>query len=108
MDCADPGAVGDRDRLRREDRRRLYIRQRPERNLVAVAGEHRCDRDILRDGDRRQLRDRGGDLMPRRAVGFAIGIVFGFTLCWSGMASPEVIRATLLFQSSYLFLFMFS
>jgi uncharacterized membrane protein YedE/YeeE len=34
--------------------------------------------------------------------------VFGLVLCWSGMASPEVIRETLLFQSSYLFLFMFS
>ncbi len=46
--------------------------------------------------------------MERRAAGFAIGVVFGLILCWSGMSSPEVIRKTLLFQSSYLFLFMFS
>ena len=46
--------------------------------------------------------------MARRWTGFAVGLVFGLVLCWSGMASPEVIRRTLLFQSSYLFLFMFS
>jgi uncharacterized membrane protein YedE/YeeE len=46
--------------------------------------------------------------MARRSTGFAIGIVFGFVLCWSGMASPEVIRKALLFEQSYLFLFMFS
>jgi uncharacterized membrane protein YedE/YeeE len=34
-----------------------------------------------------------------------IGVVFGVVLSWSGMTSPEVIRAGLLFESSYLFLF---
>ena len=40
-----------------------------------------------------------------RVAGALIGIVFGVTLSWSGMTSPEVIRAGLLFESSYLFLF---
>jgi len=46
--------------------------------------------------------------MRKRIHGFLIGIVFGVVLCWSGMSSPEVIRQALLFQQSYLFLFMFS
>jgi uncharacterized membrane protein YedE/YeeE len=46
--------------------------------------------------------------MRRRGVAFAIGIVFGVVLAWSGMASPEVIRDALLFREGYLFLFMFS
>ena len=46
--------------------------------------------------------------MAARVRAFVIGLVFGLVLCWSGMSSPEVIRKTLLFQSSYLFLFMFS
>jgi uncharacterized membrane protein YedE/YeeE len=37
-------------------------------------------------------------------VGGAIGVVFGIVMCWSGMASPEVIRHALLFEQSYLFL----
>jgi uncharacterized membrane protein YedE/YeeE len=41
----------------------------------------------------------------RRAYGAAIGVVFGVVLCWSGMSSPEVIRAALLLEQSYLFLF---
>jgi uncharacterized membrane protein YedE/YeeE len=40
-----------------------------------------------------------------RVAGALIGIVFGVVLSWSGMTSPEVIRAGLLFKSSYLFLF---
>lgn len=44
----------------------------------------------------------------RRLAGFAVGGVFGATLSWSGMASPEVLRAGLLFQKSYLFLFFAS
>jgi uncharacterized protein len=39
-----------------------------------------------------------------RVAGALIGIVFGFTLCWSGMADPRVIRQALLFQRAYLFL----
>ena len=34
-----------------------------------------------------------------------IGVVFGLTLSWTGLSSPEIIREGLLFQSSYLFLF---
>jgi uncharacterized membrane protein YedE/YeeE len=34
--------------------------------------------------------------------------VFGMTLSWSGMTSPDVIRGALLFQSSYLYLFFAS
>jgi uncharacterized membrane protein YedE/YeeE len=46
--------------------------------------------------------------MTRRAYGFAIGIVFGVTLSWTGMTSPNVIRDALLFKDSYLFLFFAS
>jgi hypothetical protein len=37
-------------------------------------------------------------------AGAVVGIVFGLTLSWSGMASPDVIRGALLFEQSYLFL----
>ena len=43
--------------------------------------------------------------MARRAAAAAIGVVFGVTLCWTGMSSPEVLRDGLLFRSAYLFLF---
>ena len=43
--------------------------------------------------------------MSTRVAGAVIGIVFGVVLSWSGMTSPEVIRAGLLFQSAYLFFF---
>jgi uncharacterized membrane protein YedE/YeeE len=33
-----------------------------------------------------------------------IGVVFGLTLCWSGVSDPVVIRHALLFQTAYLFL----
>jgi len=46
--------------------------------------------------------------MRRRAAGAGIGVVFGVLLCWSGMSNPVVIRQALLFEQSYLFLFMFS
>jgi uncharacterized membrane protein YedE/YeeE len=46
--------------------------------------------------------------MRRAIYGCIIGIVFGVTLCWSGMTSPVLIRQALLFQKSYLFLFMAS
>jgi uncharacterized membrane protein YedE/YeeE len=39
-----------------------------------------------------------------RVAGAAIGVVFGLTLCWSGMSNPSVIRDALLFRSAYLFL----
>jgi uncharacterized membrane protein YedE/YeeE len=45
----------------------------------------------------------------RRVVaGGLIGVVFGATLSWSGMTSPDVIRDALLFKSSYLYLFFAS
>jgi uncharacterized membrane protein YedE/YeeE len=43
-----------------------------------------------------------------RVAGALIGVVFGVTLCWSGMSSPVVIRKALLFEQSYLFLFFAS
>jgi uncharacterized membrane protein YedE/YeeE len=46
--------------------------------------------------------------MNRRVAGALIGIVFGVALSWSGMTSPVVIRQALLFEKSYLFLFMAS
>jgi uncharacterized protein len=39
-----------------------------------------------------------------RVVGGVVGVVFGVTLSWAGMSSPDVIRDALLFRSSYLFL----
>ena len=44
----------------------------------------------------------------RGIAGGLIGVVFGVTLCWSGMTSPVVIRQALLFEKSYLFLFFAS
>jgi len=38
----------------------------------------------------------------------AVGVVFGLTLCWSGMSDPEVIRGALLLEQSYLYLFFAS
>lgn len=46
--------------------------------------------------------------MNRRIAGAVIGVVFGMTLCWSGMSSPVVIRQALLFEKSYLFLMFLS
>jgi uncharacterized membrane protein YedE/YeeE len=40
-----------------------------------------------------------------RVAAAIIGVVFGVVLSWSGMTSPEIIRAGLLFQDPYLFLF---
>lgn len=41
----------------------------------------------------------------KRAWGATVGVVFGITLCWTGMSSPDVIREALLFKDPYLFLF---
>jgi uncharacterized protein len=46
--------------------------------------------------------------MRARTAGLMIGLVFGVGLSWSGMSSPNVIRGALLFEHSYLFLFMAS
>jgi uncharacterized membrane protein YedE/YeeE len=43
--------------------------------------------------------------MRTRIAAAIIGIAFGVVLSWSGMTSPEIIRAGLLFQDPYLFLF---
>ena len=42
--------------------------------------------------------------MARAAAGAIVGAVFGVTLCWSGLVSPDVIRSALLFEEAYLFL----
>ena len=42
--------------------------------------------------------------MAVKLAALVVGAVFGVTLSWTGMASPEVIREALLFQSAYLFL----
>lgn len=46
--------------------------------------------------------------MRERVAGALIGVVFGITLCWSGMSNPDVIRQALLFEKAYLFLFFAS
>ena len=44
----------------------------------------------------------------RRLAAFAVGAVFGLTLSWSGMTSPDVLRDGLLFRDWYLMLFFAS
>lgn len=46
--------------------------------------------------------------MGTRVAGGLVGIVFGVTLSWTGMTSPEVIRSALLLEQSYLYLFFAS
>jgi uncharacterized membrane protein YedE/YeeE len=43
--------------------------------------------------------------MRGKVLAAVVGVVFGLTLSWTGLSSPEVIREGLLFESSYLFLF---
>ena len=43
--------------------------------------------------------------MRTRIPALAVGVVFGVTLSWTGLTSPNVIRDALLFKSAYLFLF---
>jgi uncharacterized membrane protein YedE/YeeE len=43
--------------------------------------------------------------MRPKLAALVVGVVFGVTLSWTGLSSPEVIREGLLFKSSYLFLF---
>jgi uncharacterized membrane protein YedE/YeeE len=43
----------------------------------------------------------------KRFAGLLVGLVFGITLSWAGMSSPDVIRDALLFHEGYLF-FMFA
>ena len=44
----------------------------------------------------------------RLATAFVVGAVFGLTLSWSGMTSPDVLRDGLLFRDAYLMLFFAS
>jgi uncharacterized membrane protein YedE/YeeE len=39
-----------------------------------------------------------------RIAGAIVGVIFGLTLCWSGMSDPAVIREALLFGDGYLYL----
>jgi uncharacterized membrane protein YedE/YeeE len=43
--------------------------------------------------------------MRPKLAALVVGVVFGVTLSWTGLSSPEVIRDALLFKSAYLFLF---
>jgi uncharacterized protein len=43
-----------------------------------------------------------------RLAGGLVGVVFGVTLSWTGMTSPEVLREALLLDNAYLFLFFAS
>jgi uncharacterized membrane protein YedE/YeeE len=42
---------------------------------------------------------------PTRLAGAVVGLVFGFTLVWSGLTNPEVIHRGLVFEDLYLILF---
>ncbi|HEX6742679.1 MAG TPA: DUF6691 family protein [Solirubrobacteraceae bacterium] len=44
----------------------------------------------------------------RRLAGLVVGIVFGVTLSWTGMSSPDVLREALLLGNAYLYLFFAS
>jgi uncharacterized membrane protein YedE/YeeE len=46
--------------------------------------------------------------MATRVAGGLVGVVFGVTLSWTGMSSPEVLREGLLLQNAYLYLFFAS
>jgi uncharacterized membrane protein YedE/YeeE len=43
-----------------------------------------------------------------RLAGGLVGVVFGVTLSWTGMSSPEVLREALLLDDAYLYLFFAS
>jgi uncharacterized membrane protein YedE/YeeE len=46
--------------------------------------------------------------MPARLAGGLVGVVFGVTLSWTGLSSPEVLREALLLDNAYLYLFFAS
>ena len=46
--------------------------------------------------------------MGTRLAGGLVGVVFGVTLSWTGMSSPEVLREALLLDNAYLYLFFAS
>jgi uncharacterized membrane protein YedE/YeeE len=43
-----------------------------------------------------------------RLAGGLVGVIFGVTLSWTGMSSPEVLREALLLDNAYLYLFFAS
>ena len=43
-----------------------------------------------------------------RLVAMALGVVFGFVLCWTQLTNPDVIRQMLLLQSAYVYLMLFT
>ena len=47
-------------------------------------------------------------MLARRLAGLLVGVVFGVTLSWTGMSSPEVLREALLLENAYLYLFFAS
>ncbi|HSS58936.1 MAG TPA: DUF6691 family protein [Solirubrobacteraceae bacterium] len=47
-------------------------------------------------------------MLARRLAGLLVGVVFGVTLSWTGMSSPEVLREALLLDNAYLSLFFAS
>jgi uncharacterized membrane protein YedE/YeeE len=46
--------------------------------------------------------------MRARLAGGLVGVVFGVTLSWTGLSSPEVLREALLLDNAYLYLFFAS
>ena len=44
-------------------------------------------------------------MCARGVAGLLVGIVFGVTLSWTGMSSPDVLREALLLDNAYLYLF---
>ena len=46
--------------------------------------------------------------MATRLAGGLVGLVFGVTLSWTGLSSPEVLREGLLLENAYLYLFFAS
>jgi uncharacterized membrane protein YedE/YeeE len=46
--------------------------------------------------------------MRTRLAGGLVGVVFGVTLSWTGLSSPEVLREALLLDNAYLYLFFAS
>jgi uncharacterized membrane protein YedE/YeeE len=46
--------------------------------------------------------------MSTRVAGGVVGVVFGVTLSWTGMSSPEVLREALLLDNAYLYFFFAS
>ena len=47
-------------------------------------------------------------MLARRLAGLLVGVVYGVTLSWTGLSSPEVLREALLLDNAYLYLFFAS